>query len=94
MLITAFNNMTRSRNYLALYNRLLSKEISESEFEREIDKNSDKYAIKSGTNKSKEYIIDAFSMSQDFIDPNDIYEIEDLFEIDDTSVYNHFVKEN
>ena len=94
MLIRAFNNRTRQMNYLELYNRLLSKDISESEFEREIDNNPDKYAIKSGTDKSKEYIFDAFLMSQDFIEPNGQYDIEDLFEIDNYSTYKHFIKDN
>lgn len=45
MLVDAVNNRTRERNYYQLYSRLLENEISDEEFDREIDENPDDYVI-------------------------------------------------
>lgn len=83
LLINAVNNRTRQRNYFRLYCQLLENEITEKEFDKEIDDNEDEYVISNDTvysendigliSKLKGKILD---FDCEFID-----EIEDLFSL-------------
>ena len=48
LLITAVNNRTRERNYFKKYAELLEGELSDEEFDREIDSNKDEYVVPAG----------------------------------------------
>ena len=45
LLVDAVNNRTRERNYYQLYSRLLENEITDEEFDSEIDEHPDDYMI-------------------------------------------------
>ena len=46
LMTRAINNRTRERNYFKLYCDMLGGNITEDEFDREIEQNEDKYIIK------------------------------------------------
>ena len=48
LLVRAVNNRTRERNYFKKYCELLDGEISEEDFDREIDSNKDDYVVPAG----------------------------------------------
>lgn len=48
LLVTAVNNRTRERNYFKKYSEFLDGEISESDFDNEIDSNEDDYVVPAG----------------------------------------------
>ena len=43
--VRAINNRTRERNYFKLYSSLLRGDISDDDFDEEIDKNEDDYVV-------------------------------------------------
>ena len=52
LLVSAFNNRTRERNYFKAYSELLSGECSEEQFEHEIESNEDDYVVPAGQKMS------------------------------------------
>lgn len=52
LLVTAVNNRTRERNYFKKYSEFLDNEISEDDFDNEIDNNEDDYVVPAGIDAS------------------------------------------
>lgn len=49
LLVDAFNNRTRERNYFKLYSEMLDGDVSEDFFNREIEEHKDDYVVPVGT---------------------------------------------
>lgn len=56
LLIDAFNNRTRERNYFKKYCELLDNEISDEEFDNEIDNHEDDYVVPVGHEASSDEV--------------------------------------
>ena len=63
LLIRAFNNRTRERNYFKLYSEMLEGDISEEYFNKEIEENSDKYVVPAGEESEPQDVYLALSVS-------------------------------
>ena len=63
MLVDAVNNRTRERNYYELYSRLLDNELSDDEFDREIDENPDEYVIPTNKIPTEEEFHEAIALA-------------------------------
>lgn len=86
LLITAFNNRTRELNYYILYSRLLDGFVTEKEFNDEIEKNPDKYAVGSPKPRTEDEIMYAALIGQNLMGVDETGEFQALFEIDDESL--------
>lgn len=78
LMTRAINNRTRERNYFKLYCDMLGGNITEDEFDREIEQNEDKYIIKQDCDASIEDIEVALEVSPSIMDvksPDDMAEI-------------------
>lgn len=82
LLVQAVNNRTRERNYYHLYSRLLEKEISDEEFDAELETNPDKYVIYTDKIPSDEEFHDAIALSDFIMDTETTGDIESLFSFD------------
>ena len=82
----AFNNRTRERNYYRLYTSLLEGDISEDDFNSEIDANEDLYVIDCPKQTSKEDIFFSVCVSRGWMDMDTTDEFTSIFEIDSDSV--------
>lgn len=89
LLVGAFNNRTRERNYYKLYTKLLEGEITEEQFDSEIEENEDKYVVTAPEDKDKETIFTAASICKDLLDVNDTDEFSSLFSINEPSIKNY-----
>lgn len=78
LMTRAINNRTRERNYFKLYCDMLGGNITEDEFDQEIEQNEDKYIIKQDCDASIEDIEVALEISPSIMDvksPDDMAEI-------------------
>ena len=78
LMTRAINNRTRGRNYFKLYCDMLDGNITEEEFDKEIEQNEDKYIIKQDHDASTEDIEVALEVSPSIMDvksPDDMAEI-------------------
>lgn len=78
LMTRAINNRTRERNYFKLYCDMLDGNITEEEFDKEIELNEDKYIIKQDHDASTEDIEVALEVSPSIMDvksPDDMAEI-------------------
>lgn len=78
LMTRAINNRTRERNYFKLYCDMLGGNITEDEFDREVEQNEDKYIIKQDCDASIEDIEVALEVSPSIMDvksPDDMAEI-------------------
>ena len=78
LMTRAINNRTRERNYFKLYSDMLDGNISEEEFDKEIEENEDKYLIKQDKDASIEDIEVALEVSPSLMDvasPDDMAEV-------------------
>lgn len=78
LMTRAINNRTRERNYFKLYCDMLGGNITEDEFDQEIEQNEDKYIIKQDCDASIEDIEVALEVSPSIMDvksPDDMAEI-------------------
>lgn len=78
LMTRAINNRTRERNYFKLYCDMLDGNITEDEFDREIEQNEDKYIIKQDCDASVEDIEVALEVSPSIMEvksPDDMAEI-------------------
>ncbi len=83
LLIDAVNNRTRERNYYILYSRLCEGEITEEEFDRLLEADSDKYVISTDIHPSIEEFEEAYKLSSHIMDADTIGTIETLFSFDE-----------
>lgn len=79
MLVDAINNRTRERNYYHLYSRLLENEITEDEFDREIDENPDDYLISTDKIPTEQEFHDAIALAEHIKGIETTGDIETLF---------------
>lgn len=93
LLLTAFNNRTRERNYFKKYSELLENEITEEEFIKEINENEDEYVIPSGKDVDENSIINAMKLSKSMKNIDTIDDFNSLFSFSDKSV-NKFINTN
>lgn len=78
LMTRAINNRTRERNYFKLYCNMLDGNITEEEFDKEIEENEDKYIIKQNKDASIEDIEVALEVSPSLMDvtsPDDMAEV-------------------
>ena len=78
ILTRAVNNRTRERNYFKLYCEMLDGNISEEDFDKEIDEHEDKYIVSQNENATIEDIelaLDVCPQLMDVKDPNDMAEL-------------------
>lgn len=87
LLIRAVNNRTRERNYFRLYNQLLEKEITEEEFDREIDEKEDEYVVSNNEEADKNDIEIALALCSYLKDVKDVDDMADLFSFNDASIH-------
>lgn len=86
LLLDAANNRTRERNYYMLYSRLLEGCITEEEFDKELDDNSDDYQISIDKVPSMEEFNEAMNLSSHIKDADSVGKIETLFSFDGETV--------
>ncbi len=82
LLIRAINNRTRERNYFKLLSSLLENEISEEEFDQEIDQNEDEYVVSTDQKvdlNSLKFILSNYKRIKDV---NDMDDLSALFSLD------------
>lgn len=82
LLIEATNNRTRERNYYVLYSRLLEGNITDEEFDKELDEHPDNYQINIDKTPSFEMFQEAMRLSNNIMDADSIGKIETLFSFD------------
>lgn len=63
LLIKAFNNRTRERNYFKLCCEMLDGDITEDDFDKEIEQNPDDYVVPAGDDDSVVNIQAAISLT-------------------------------
>lgn len=68
LLIDAVNNRTRERNYFRLLSKYLSEEISDAEFEKEIEDNERLYVIDASKVPTQSQLMVAAELSKRIID--------------------------
>lgn len=79
MLVDAINNRTRERNYYQLYSRLLENEISDDDFDREIDEHPDEYVITTDKIPSEQEFHEAIILADHIKGIETTGDIETLF---------------
>ncbi|MCB0724185.1 MAG: hypothetical protein KDC73_05745 [Ignavibacteriae bacterium] len=94
---TAVNNLLRQINFLELNQSLLQEEISDEEFDKEIELNSDKYVIPlNPINDNDDFDIIEFFLHN--IDPNikdfTVNEAAELFSLDPNSMIHQISRES
>lgn len=67
LLTIAVNNRTRERNYFRLYSQYLNQEISEEEFEHEIERNENLYVLDCSKNPTRNEFETAYLLAKDII---------------------------
>lgn len=78
LMTRAVNNRTRERNYFKLYCEMLDGNITEEEFDKEIEEHEDKYIIKQDQDASIEDIEVALEVSPSLMSitsPDDMAEV-------------------
>ncbi len=85
----AFNNRTRERNYYRLYSSLLEGDITEEEFDAEIENNETLYVIDTPKSASKEDIYFSVCVSRGWMDVDSTDEFSSLFELDTDSIESY-----
>ena len=86
LLIRAVNNRTRERNYFRLYSQLLEGEITEEDFDKEIDDNENEYVVANNETADKTDIEIALSVSPQLMDVKDVDDMADIFSFDIRSI--------
>lgn len=86
LLIRAVNNRTRERNYFRLYNQLLEKEITDEEFDKEIDEKEDDYVVLNNEEADINDIEVALSLCPYLKDVKDVDDMADIFSFSGNSI--------
>ncbi len=89
LLIKGFNNRTRERNYFKLYCQFLSNEISEEEFDKEIEDNENTYVVDAPGQMEPDDICKAILLSDKLMDIKTTDDFSSTFGIDDASIDNY-----
>lgn len=94
LLIRAVNNRTRERNYFRLYNQLLENEISEQEFDKEIEDHEDDYVVSNNEEADLSDIKTALFLSQQLKDVKDVDDMSDIFSFSNRSMIKSLEENN
>ena len=86
LMTRAINNRTRERNYFKLYCDMLGGNITEDEFDREIEQNEDKYIIKQDCDASIEDIEVALEVIPSIMDVKSPYDMAEIFSFREKSM--------
>ena len=86
LLTRAVNNRTRERNYFRLYCQLLEGEITEVEFEKEIDEHEDDYVVCNDNEATIDDLRTAHRLIDGIKDVGDLDSLVDLFSFNQASV--------
>ena len=92
LLIRAVNNRTRERNYFRLYSQLLENEITDEEFDKEIEENEDDYVVSNNEDVDLNDIEVALSLRHYIKDVKDVDDMADLFSFSDKSIRKSLVE--
>ena len=87
LLFTAVNNRTRERNYFQLLTKLLSEEISDDEFDKEIEENEDRYVLQSNQTPSRPQFEMACILAKRLMDINSPDDFLSLFSFSEEKTY-------
>lgn len=79
LLIKGFNNRTRERNYYRLYSSLLQGDISDEDFDREIESNPHRYVIPMNGDSTPEEISTALCVVPRLMDIDSTGDFEAAF---------------
>lgn len=79
MLVTAVNNRTIERDYFKLYCDLLEGVISDEEYEKIIENNSEKYVLASDITPTKDDLCLALALSRDLHGVENSEDVASLF---------------
>lgn len=83
---SAINNRTRERNFFRLSEQLSSGEISEDEYERELDEREDEYVIKCNVRPSVLDLKIAASLAPHLMDVEDTDDLAVLFSFEEAAI--------
>ena len=86
LLLRAVNNRTRERNYFRKYCELLENEITDEEFDRELEENADEYAICTNYKADKRDLYLAMNISPRIKDISSMEDLSDLFSFERESL--------
>ena len=86
MLIKAVNNRTRERNYFKKLVELFQNEITEDEFDREIEEHEDEYVVNTDEKPTREDIILACEVVKRIKDVKDVDDFSALFSFNQESI--------
>lgn len=89
LLIRGFNNRTRERNYYRLYSSLLQGDISDDDFDKEIESNPDRYVIPMNGDSSQESISTALHVVPQLMDINTAGDFESAFSFKEGASENY-----
>lgn len=84
LLIEAVNNRTRERNYFRKYVELLEGDITDEEFDKEIEFNEDEYVVNSNIKPSLEDLKLALQLANHIKDVTNTEDLSSLFSFDST----------
>lgn len=93
LLIRAVNNRTRERNYFRKYTELLEGDITEEEFDREIEEHEDDYVVSNNKDADAEDIKIAMFLAQYLKDVDYADDMSDIFSFSNESVRKSIAKE-
>lgn len=85
-LIRAINNRTIERNYFRLYGDLLSGDISEQEFQQEIEEHESDYVLENNIIPSEEDIKLAIQLSEHVKDVQSSEDLSSLFSFNSIAI--------
>ena len=86
LLIKAVNNRTRERNYFKRLIELFQNEITEEEFDKEIENNEDEYVITANETPTREDLVLACEVAKHIKDVKDIDDLAALFSFNQESM--------
>ena len=86
LLVRAVNNRTRERNYFRKYCELLEEEITEEEFDQEIEEHEDEYVISNTEEANMDDIRLALALCPYLKDVNDVDAMADIFSFNECSI--------
>lgn len=87
--IRAINNRTRERNYFKLYSSLLRGDISDDEFDKEIEDNEDDYVVPAGLDASLSDIEFALQIAPKLKNVKTTDDFMSLFSFNDQSIQKY-----
>lgn len=91
LLLTAVNNRTRERNYFQLYSRLLDNEITEDEFDAEIDDHPDLYVVDTSVVPTKYDLTEAGKLAKCILCVDTPDDFLSLFSFSEDEAVKHLI---